>query len=76
VNQERDRHWTNGGRIGDWTNAALVALVLSIAVVLSAIAIALFDNSARLASRYSTTTSELPTTAQAGGAPETDGRAR
>jgi hypothetical protein len=43
---------------------------------MAAIAIAVFDNSARLASRYSTTTSELRTTAQGGGTPETDGRAR
>jgi hypothetical protein len=76
LNQERDRHWANSGRAGDWTNAAVVALVLSLAVVIAAIAIAVFDNPARLASRYSTTTSELRTTAQSGGAPETDGRAR
>jgi hypothetical protein len=50
--------------------------VLSVAVRMAAISIAVFDNSARLASRYSTTTSELPRTAQAGGSSETDGRAR
>ena len=76
MNQERDRHWANSGRAGDWTNAAVVALVLSLAVVIAAIAIAVFDNPARLASRYSTSTSELPRTAQDGRLPETDGRAR
>jgi hypothetical protein len=76
LNQERDRHWANSGRAGDWTNAAVVALVLSVAVVIAAIAIAAFDNSARLASRYTSTTSELPRTAQGGGTLETDGRAR
>jgi hypothetical protein len=54
----------------------VVALVLSLAVVVAAIAIAVFDNPARLASRYSTSTSELPRTAQDGRLPETDGRAR
>jgi hypothetical protein len=53
----------------------VVALVLSVAVVIE-IAIAAFDNSARLASRYTSTTSELPRTAQGGGPAETDGRAR
>jgi hypothetical protein len=47
-----------------------------VTVLIAAIAIAAFDNSTRLASRYSTTTSELPRTAQGGGPPETDGRAR
>jgi hypothetical protein len=76
LTQERDRHWADTGRAGDWTNAAVVALVLSVAVLIAAIAIAAFDNSARLASRYSTTTSKLPRTAQDGRLPETDGRAR
>jgi hypothetical protein len=76
LTQERDRHWADTGRAGDWTNAAVVALVLSVAVLIAAIAIAAFDNSARLASRYSTTTSKLPRTAQDGRLSETDGRAR
>ena len=76
MNQERERQWANSGRVRDWTNAGVVALVLSVAVVIAAIAIGVFDNPARLASRYSTTTSELRTTAQGGGVRETDGRAR
>jgi hypothetical protein len=71
LNRERDRHWADSGRAGDWGSAVIVALVLS--VTIGAIAIAVFDNPARLASRYGTTTSELPRTAQGGGAPETDG---
>jgi peptidoglycan/LPS O-acetylase OafA/YrhL len=74
LNQEGDRHWSEGARARDWGNAFVVALVLSAAVVMAAIAIALFDNPARLASRHSTM-SELPRTAQSG-VPETDGRAR
>jgi hypothetical protein len=75
VNQKRDRHWGDSAR-ADWGGAVVVALVLTMATLVAAIAIPVFDNSARLASRYSTTTSELPRTAQGGGAPETDGRAR
>jgi hypothetical protein len=46
------------------------------ATLLGAIAITAFDNSARVASRYGTSTSELPRNAQGGGTLETDGRAR
>jgi hypothetical protein len=62
--KQDDQHWGDIAR-SDWGSAVVVALVLTV-----------FDNSARLASRYSTTTSELPRTAQAGGSSETDGRAR
>jgi hypothetical protein len=75
VKQENDQHWGDIAR-SDWGSAVVVALVLTVATLIAAIAIAAFDNSARLASRYSTTTSELPRTAQAGGSSETDGRAR
>jgi hypothetical protein len=75
LKQKRDRHWGESAR-ADWGSAVVVALVLSVATLIAAIAIPVFDNSARLASRYSTSTSELPRTAQGGGAPETDGRAR
>ena len=73
--KQDDQHWGDIAR-SDWGSAVVVALVLTVATLIAAIAIAAFDNSARLASRYSTTTSELPRTAQGGGAPETDGRAR
>jgi len=75
VKQENDQHWGDIAR-SDWGSAVVVALVLTVATLIAAIAIAAFDNSARLASRYSTITSELPRTAQAGGSSETDGRAR
>jgi len=75
VKQENDQHWGDIAR-SDWGSAVVVALVLTVATLIAAIAISAFDNSARLASRYSTTTSELPRTAQAGGSSETDGRAR
>jgi hypothetical protein len=75
LNQTRDQHWGDIAR-SDWGSAVVIALVLTVATLIAAIAIAAFDNSARLASRYSTTTSELPRTAQAGGSSETDGRAR
>jgi hypothetical protein len=75
VKQENDQHWGDIAR-SDWGSAVVVALVLTVATLIAAIAIAAFDNSSRLASRYSTTTSELPRTAQAGGSSETDGRAR
>jgi hypothetical protein len=75
VKQEDDQHWGDIAR-SDWGSAVVVALVLTVATLIAAIAIAAFDNSARLASRYSTATSELPRTAQAGGSSETDGRAR
>jgi hypothetical protein len=75
VNQTGD-HWTDNIARSDWGSAVVVALVLSIATLMAAIAIAAFDNSARFASRYSTSTSELRTTAQGGGTLETDGRAR
>ena len=75
MKQEDDQHWGDIAR-SDWGSAVVVALVLTVATLIAAIAIAAFDNSARLASRYSTTTSELPRTAQGGGTPETDGRAR
>jgi hypothetical protein len=67
VNQEDDQHWGDIAR-SDWGSAVVVALVLTVATLIAAIAIAAFDNSA--------TTSELWTTAQGGGTPETDGRAR
>ena len=73
--KQDDQHWGDIAR-SDWGSAVVVALVLTVATLIAAIAIAAFDNSARLASRYSTTTSELPRTAQGGGTPETDGRAR
>jgi hypothetical protein len=73
--KQDDQHWGDIAR-SDWGSAVVVALVLSIATLLGAIAITAFNNSARLASRYSTTTSELPRTAQGGGSSETDGRAR
>ena len=73
--KQDDPHWGDSAR-ADWGSAVVVALVLTVATLIAAIAIAAFDNSARLASRYSTTTSELWTTAQGGGTPETDGRAR
>jgi hypothetical protein len=69
----RDQHWSNRAS-ADWTSAVVVALVLTVATLIAAIAIAAFDNSARFASRYSSATSELPRTAQGGGSPETDGR--
>ena len=73
--KQDDQHWGDIAR-SDWGSAVVVALVLTVATLIAAIAIAAFDNSARLASRYSTTTSELPRTAQGGGSSETDGRAR
>jgi hypothetical protein len=39
----RRRTHSDRGRVRDWTNAGVVALVLSIAVALAAIAIAVFD---------------------------------
>ena len=76
VNQERVQRWGHSARAGDWGGAVVVALVLTVATLIAAISIAAFDNSARVASRYSTSTSELPRTAQDGGSSETDGRAR
>ena len=73
MKQENDQHWGDIAR-SDWGSAVVVALVLTVATLIAAIAIAAFDNSARLASR--TTTSELPRNAQGGGTLETDGRAR
>ncbi len=65
------------GRAADWGNAVIVALVLSAVVVMAAMAIAVYDNSAVLASRQRTTASELPkTAADGGGLIETEGRAR
>jgi hypothetical protein len=74
VNQTGD-HWTDIAR-SDWGSAVVVALVLSIATLMAAIAIAAFDNSARFASRYITSTSELQNAAQGRASPETDGRVR
>jgi hypothetical protein len=77
MNQERPHRWGHAARASDWRGAVVVALVLSGATLIGAIAIAAFDSSARFASRYSTTTmSEMPATAQDGVSPETDGRAR
>ena len=75
MNQTRDRYSGESAR-ADWGSAVVVALVLTVATLMAAISIAMFDNPARLASRYSTTTSELPRTAQGGELPETDGRTR
>ena len=75
MNQEGDRHWGESARARDWGNAVVVALLLSVAVLMAAIAIAVFDNPARLASHY-TATSALLRTAQGSGTPETDGRAQ
>ena len=73
--KQDDQHWGDIAR-SDWGSAVVVALVLSMATLLGAIAITAFDNSARVASRYGTGTSELPRNAQGGGTLETDGRAR
>jgi hypothetical protein len=73
--KQDNQHWGDIAR-SDWVSAVVVALVLSIATLLGAIAITAFDNSARVASRYGTSTSELPRNAQGGGTLETDGRAR
>ena len=54
MNQERVQRWGHSARAGDWGSAVVVALVLSVATLIAAIAIAAFDNSARLASHYST----------------------
>ena len=75
MKQQDNQHWGDIAR-SDWGSAVVVALVLSIATLLGATAITAFDNSARVASRYSTSTSELPRNAQGGGTLETDGRAR
>jgi hypothetical protein len=75
VKQQDNQHWGDIAR-SDWSSAVVVALVLSMATLLGAIAITAFDNSARVASRYGTSTSELPRNAQGGGTLETDGRAR
>jgi hypothetical protein len=75
VKQQDNQHWGDIAR-SDWGSAVVVALVLSMATLLGAIAITAFDNSARVASRYGTSTSELPRNAQGGGTLETDGRAR
>jgi hypothetical protein len=70
------RTYSDRGRAGDWTAALVVALVLSIAVVLGAVAIAIFENTALLVSRDRTTASEPPPTGRDGGQPETSGTAR
>lgn len=75
MKQQDNQHWGDIAR-SDWGSAVVVALVLSMATLLGAIAITAFDNSARVASRYGTGTSELPRNAQGGGTLETDGRAR
>ena len=75
MKQQDNQHWGDIAR-SDWGSAVVVALVLSMATLLGAIAITAFDNSARVASRYGTSTSELPRNAQGGGTLETDGRAR
>jgi hypothetical protein len=61
------RTYSDRDRAGDWTNPVVGALVLTIAVLVATIAIAVYDNSALLASRHDTTTSEPPAT----GMPET-----
>jgi hypothetical protein len=75
VNQEGEQHWGDIAR-SDWGSAVVVALVLSMATLIGAIAILALDNSARFASSYGTSPSELPRTAQGSGSPDTDGRAR
>jgi hypothetical protein len=72
------RTYSDPGRAGDWGNAVVVALVLGAVVVMAAIAITVYDDSALLASRRSTLTSksEPPTTGHADGIPETNGTAR
>jgi len=73
----RQRTCSAPGRAADWGNAAIVALVLSAVVVMAAITITVYDNSAVLASRQRTTASELPKAAEnGGGLLETDGSAR
>jgi hypothetical protein len=47
LNQERYLHWGDSARAGDWGNAVVVALVLTVATLIAAIAIAAFDNSTR-----------------------------
>jgi hypothetical protein len=76
--RSRTRHLTyfDPGRAGDWGNAVVVALVLGAVVVMAAIAITVYDDSALLASRRSTITSGPPTTGHADGIPETNGTAR
>ena len=72
------RTYSDPGRAGDWGNAVVVALVLGAVVVMAAITITVYDDSALLASRRSTLTSrsEPPTTGHADGIPETNGSAR
>ena len=72
------RTYSDPGRAGDWGNAVVVALVLGAVVVMAAISITVYDDSALLASRSSTLTSrsEPPTTGHANGIPETNGSAR
>jgi hypothetical protein len=72
------RTYSDPGRAGDWGNAVVVALVLGAVVVMAAITITVYDDSALLASRSSTLTSrsEPPTTGHANGIPETNGSAR
>ena len=74
----RHRAYSDPGRAGDWGNAVVVALVLGAVVVIAAIAITLYDDSALLASRRNTLTSrsEPPTTGHADGVAETNGAAR
>jgi hypothetical protein len=72
------RTYSDPGRAGDWGNAVVVALVLGAVVVMAAITITVYDDSALLASRSSTLTSRSapPTTGHANGIPETNGSAR
>jgi hypothetical protein len=72
------RTYSDPGRAGDWGNAVVVALVLGAVVVMAAITITVYDDSALLASRRSTlpSRSEPPTTGHADGIPETNGSAR
>jgi hypothetical protein len=64
-----NRHpiYSDSGRVRDWGSAVVVALVLCIAVVMAAIAIAVYDNSALVPSHRTSTTSEPQTTGQGGG---------
>jgi hypothetical protein len=68
VRQRRYRVYSDKGSARDWGSAIVVALVMSIAVGIGAIAITVYDSS--VVPRHSITTiSELPFTPQ-------DGRAR
>ncbi len=71
------RTYTDPGRAADWGNAVVVAGVLSAAVVVAAVAIAVYDTSVLSVSRHHTTASEHSRTAgEDGRSVETSGKAR